>query len=65
MKCPYCIKICTKCKKILVACEINFYKNKSSKYGVSCYCKECAKSKGNDYYKEHRDERLEYAVQYR
>ena len=65
MKCPYNIKVCTKCNRILIVCEINFYKNKKRKDGFSCYCRECTKNKSNNYYKKHREERLEYAVQYR
>ena len=65
MKCPYNIKVCTKCNRILIICEINFYKNKKRKDGFSCYCRECTKNKSNNYYKKHREERLEYATQYR
>ena len=43
MKCPYCIKICTKCKKILVAYNGNFAKQKIGKYGVTSRCKLCDK----------------------
>ena len=41
MDCPFCIKVCTKCKRILVAYNGNFPKNKTSKYGVKNECKEC------------------------
>lgn len=55
MKCPYCIKICSKCGKLLVANEINFNKDKSKKYGVRPECKKC-KSK---LAKEYREKNLE------
>ena len=32
MKCPFAIKVCTKCKKILVANEINFRKKKDGRH---------------------------------
>lgn len=41
MKCPYCIKICSKCKRILVANAMNFYKDKNCKYGLQSVCKIC------------------------
>ena len=44
MNCPYNIKVCTKCKRILVACKINFNKGSSrSKYGLKSICKICEK----------------------
>lgn len=55
MKCPFCIKICKKCKKILIANEMNFHKNKSGKYGFSSICKICK----NKYAKEYRDNNKE------
>ena len=39
--CPFCIKVCTKCGKILVANEINFNKNKNGKWGLDSKCNEC------------------------
>lgn len=41
MKCPFCIKICTQCKRLLVANKINFTGHKNMKYGVSSKCKVC------------------------
>lgn len=52
MKCPFCIKICTKCKRILVANTINFRKAKKGKYGLYGNCKECDKK----WREEHKEE---------
>ena len=41
MKCPFVIKICTKCKRILVANEMNFHKAKNGKYSLGAVCKIC------------------------
>lgn len=42
MICPYNVKVCTKCKKILIAHKINFNKGSNrSKYGLSSICREC------------------------
>ena len=43
MKCPYCVKVCTKCGKILIANSTNFYKQKTGKYGLASKCKACVK----------------------
>ena len=75
MNCPYCIKICTKCNKLLVACNINFYKHKKGKYGLDNKCKECVKKyyqdnrekilkRQNNYNEEHKEEKAEYMKQY-
>ena len=48
MKCPFCIKICRKCKerigeaRLLVAYGGNFAKHSTGKYGFNSICKECA-----------------------
>ena len=76
MKCPFCIKICTKCKRILVANEMNFGKKKCGKYGLNSQCKKCRKeyTKNNkkeiseykkQYYKENKEYLKEYKRQYR
>lgn len=56
MKCPFCIKICTKCKRILVANTINFHKDKIGKYGLKSYCKRCEKEKKKKYYDNNKEE---------
>ena len=79
MKCPYCIKICTKCNRLLVAYSGNFHKNKNYKYKVTSQCKKCiaeykqqyykenkeeiAKQQ-KEYYEEHKEEKLEYQKEY-
>ena len=61
MKCPFCIKVCSKCGKILVAYSGNFIKNKKGKYGLRCDCKIC-----NKQYREDNKEKIaEYIKQYR
>ena len=46
---------CTKCGKWLVANTVNFYKNKSSKYGLQSECKECR----SNYHKQWREDNKE------
>ena len=41
MKCPFVIKKCSCCKKLLVAYYGNFSKDKRGKYGVHSKCKIC------------------------
>ena len=67
MKCPFCIKVCTTCNKILVANEINFNKKKNGKFGLESKCKKCRKEyqkqwreENKEYYKEWREENEEY-----
>ena len=60
MKCPYCIKICTKCNRLLVANSMNFAKQKNGKYGVISKCKECTKK----YYKQYYEANPEYIKEY-
>ena len=64
MKCPFCIKICTKCKRILVANKINFCKKKNGKWGLSSRCKECDKKRNKKYYDDNKEEILEQKKQY-
>ena len=75
MNCPYDVKVCTKCKRILIACDINFKKSKKGKYGFASQCKECdkqyreenkemiAKHK-KEYYENNRDGISEYWKEY-
>ena len=43
MKCPFVIKVCSRCHRILVANEMNFYKHKRGKWGLHAECKQCRK----------------------
>ena len=61
MKCPYCIKICSKCGEILVANNMNFGKQKDGKYGLKGRCKKCV----NQYKKEYRKNNAEQIKEYR
>ena len=56
MKCPYCIKICSKCGKLLVANEMNFNKDKSKKYGVRPECKKCKSKLAKEYRQKNIEE---------
>ena len=49
MKCPYVIKICTKCKRILVANKMNFSGQKNGRYGVTSVCKTCSKKEVREF----------------
>ena len=60
MKCPFCIKVCSKCGKILVAYSGNFAKQKNGKYGLKCDCKICT----NEYAKQYREDNKDYYKQY-
>lgn len=56
MKCPFCIKVCSKCKRILVANNSNFHRIKGGKYGLNSVCKACKKKyvESNESYKEYQ-----------
>ena len=71
MKCPFCIKKCTKCGELLVAYSGNFKKAKTGKWGLNSNCKECDKKYREknkkqiseyhkQYYKEHKEEKKQY-----
>ena len=63
MKCPYCIKICTKCNKILVAYEGNFSRQKRNGK-LKAECKKCFNERVKAYNKKHKEERKEYNKEY-
>jgi hypothetical protein len=65
MKCPYCIKVCTKCGEILVANNMNFAKNKKGKYGLDGRCKKCKNQHKKEYYKNNADKIKKYQKEYR
>ena len=60
MKCPYCIKICSKCGKLLVAYSGNFHKNKKYKYGVRSECKKCRAEHSKQYYEDNKEHYKQY-----
>ena len=51
-------KQCGKCRKIKSIEE--FHKSRSSKDGFYCQCKECSNKIKKEYYKENKEERLDY-----
>ena len=60
MNCPYPVRVCTKCKRILIANEINFRRNskKSNKFRASCIkCEKEYYENNKDNIKEKRKER--------
>ena len=76
MKCPFVIKICSKCGKLLVAYNGNFHKKKNGKYGLRANCKRCQKQwrenneesikeKKKEYYKNNKENELERCNQWR
>ena len=80
MNCPYNVKICKECKKLLIAHSLNFYKDKHGKYGFKSKCKKCKrkydeihyeenkeyyKEHSRNYYEEHREHYLELNEKYR
>ena len=64
MKCPFLIRKCTKCKKLLVAYSGNFVRNKNKKWGLEAVCKQCTRLRNNQYKAEHKDELADYYKQY-
>lgn len=64
MNCPYLIKICKRCNKILIVSDINFNKKKTGKYGYNSKCKICVKEERKEYYNEHREEAIEKQKRY-
>lgn len=58
MKCPFVIKVCTKCKELLVANNINFHKDKSKLYGVRNDCKKCSSKSDKEKKEKNKKELL-------
>lgn len=65
MKCPFKIKVCSRCKRILVAYGGNFYKIKNGKYGLASECKKCQSEKSNQWNKNNKEHKKEYMKQYK
>lgn len=64
MKCPFCIKQCSKCKEYLVANTINFHKHSQCKYGVQNKCKNCQKQYSKQNYEDNREYKKETSRKY-
>lgn len=64
MNCPFCIKQCSDCKRLLVANSFNFHKAKSSKYGVAHICKTCKNKRTKENRLNNLEKRREYDKQY-
>lgn len=62
MNCPYIVRICTKCKRVLVVCSINFGKQKGGKYGYKSKCKRCFSQYNKIYGKKHYNENKDYIL---
>ena len=59
MNIPYVFKRCSKCGEWLVACSVNFHKQKRGKYGLQVYCKKCKTKYGKKYRNDNKDEILD------
>ena len=59
MNCPFLVKVCTKCKRILIANENNFRKKKEGKYGLNSQCRTCLEIYTKEYNKKYRENNLE------
>lgn len=64
MNIPYVFKRCTKCSEWLVACSVNFHKQKRGKYGLESKCKECKAEYDKQWREDNKDKRREYDKQY-
>lgn len=66
MKCPFVIKKCTKCSKLLIAHESNFRKSKNGKWGLRADCRDCEKKnrKKKELTQEEKEKRRKYREKY-
>ena len=66
MRCPFCIKICSKCKRILVANEINFRmkKQKNGERKLNSQCRICEREYAFDWKKKNSEKYKEYKQVY-
>ena len=58
MNCPYNVKVCTVCKRILIANSMNFPKDKKGKHGFSSRCSECNKEHKRKWYKNNKESEI-------
>ena len=64
MNIPYVMKKCSKCGRWKVFNNINFSKDKKSKYGLRCYCKECQHKAAKEYADKNKDKIKERSKEY-
>ena len=64
MNIPYVMKKCSKCGRWKVFNNINFSKDKKSKYGLRCYCKECQRKADKEYANKNKDKIKERNKEY-
>ena len=64
MNIPYVMKKCSKCGIWKVFNNINFNKDKKSKYGLRCYCKECQRKASKEYANKNKDKIKERSKKY-
>ena len=64
MNCPYNVKICKECKKLLIAHSLNFYKDKHGKYGFKSKCKKCKRKYDEKHYEENKEYYKEHSRNY-
>ena len=64
MNIPYVMKKCSKCGIWKVFNNINFSKDKKSKYGLRCYCKECQRKASKEYANKNKDKIKERSKKY-
>ena len=55
MNCPYAIKVCTKCERILVANTMNFSKSKGKRWNLNSICKKCESLCKKHYYENNKE----------
>ena len=59
MNIPYVMRKCTVCGEWKVASTVNFYRQKTGKYGLQSYCKECKKSYDKQWQQANRNRKTE------
>lgn len=64
MDCPYFVKYCSICSRLLIAHTFNFHKKREGKYGFKSICKECVKKESKQYYKENKEKERERGKEY-
>lgn len=58
MNIPYVMRKCTKCGEWKVASAVNFYRNKTGKYGLKAICKKCQEAYKKEYRQSEKGKEL-------